>query len=171
MTSVAGRVVPALSIAVLALIAVLPWGLPPDARFVLPLGPFIAIHYWASRHPDRLSEWVPFAAGLAVDVLSNGPLGYWSLIYLVGYMIAVEAHLVTATGPAGRWLVFLASLALLVTAAWLIASLYYLELADWRPFAWAALLAGLAYPACALVLRSLDPDPVRRSNDRLARGV
>jgi rod shape-determining protein MreD len=170
MTNAAGRFIPALSVAVLALVAVLPWGLPPDGRFVLPLLPFIAIHYWASRHPDRLAEWVPFVAGLAVDVLSNGPLGYWSLIYLVGYMIAVEAHLVTAAGPAGRWFIFLTSLALLVAAAWGIASLYYLELAAWRPFAWAALLAGLAYPVFALILRSLDPDPIRRSNDSLVRG-
>lgn len=169
-TAAAGHVVPAITVAVLALVAVLPWGLPPDGRFVLPLLPFIAIHYWASRHPDRLSEWAPFAAGLSVDVLSNGPLGYWSLIYLAGYMIAVEAHLVRGTGPWGRWLVFLTSLVVLVAAAWGIASLYYLELAAWRPFAWAALMAGLAYPAFALILRSLDPDPVRRTNDRLVRG-
>lgn len=171
MISVAGRLVPTLSVAVLALLAVLPWGLPPDGRFVLPLLPFIAIHYWTSRHADRLSEWVPFAAGLSVDVLSDGPLGYWSLIYLVGYAIALEAQLVKGTGPFGRWLLFLASLGVLALAAWAIASLYYLELAEWRPFAWAALLAGLAYPPLAFLLRSLDPDPVRRSNDVLARGV
>jgi len=171
MTTIAGRLVPGLSVAVLALVAVLPWGLPPDARFVLPLLPFIAIHYWMSRHPDRLSVWVPFAAGLAVDVLSNGPLGYWSLIYLVGYMLAAEAHHVTGTGAAGRWLIFLASLAILVAAAWGIASLYDLELAGWRPFAWAAVFAGLAYPPLALVLRTIDPATVRGANDRLVRGV
>lgn len=169
--SMAGRVVPALSVAVLVLVAVLPWGLPPDGRFVLPLLPFIAIHYWTSRHPEKLAEWVPFAAGLAVDVLSSGPLGYWSLIYLVGYVLAEEAHLVTGTGPGGRWLIFLTSLVLLVAAGWAIASLYYLEIAEWRPFAFAAVLAGLFYPAFALILRSLDPDPVRRGNDRLIRGV
>ena len=85
--SVAGRLVPALSVAVLVMVAVLPWGLPPDGRFVLPLLPFIAIHYWTSRHPEKLAEWVPFAAGLTVDVLSNGPLGYWSLIYLTAVRV------------------------------------------------------------------------------------
>ncbi len=166
----AGRFIPALTVAVLALVAVLPWGLPPGGRFVFPLLPFIAIHYWTSRHPERLSAWVPFLAGLSVDVLSNGPLGYWSLIYLVGYLIAAEAHLVTGTGPAGRWLLFLTSLAVLVAAAWGIASVYAFEVADWQPFAWAAALAGLAYPIVALALRALDLDPVRRSNDSLIRG-
>ncbi len=165
------RIVPALSVAMLALLAVLPWGLPADGRFVLPFLPVVAIHYWASRHPERLSAWVPFAAGLVVDVLSNGPLGFWPLLYLGATMLGVEAHGFNTTSATARWALFVAALIALVAAAWGVASLYHVTLADWRPFAWAAWMAALSYPLVAFVLRALDPEPLRPSNDRLVRGV
>ncbi len=167
----ASRLVPAISVFVLALISVLPWGLPPDGRYVLPLLPAIAIHYWASKPAERLAAGVAFAAGLSVDILTNGPLGYWSLIYLIGYLSAREVRGRTSAGSVGRWLAFLSSLGVLVLAAWAITSLYYLEIAAWQPFAWAALLAGLSYPVIAIVLRTVDPSPDLRTNETLARGM
>jgi rod shape-determining protein MreD len=165
------QLVPALATGTLAVLAVLPWGLPADGRFVLPFLPVVAIHYWSSRHPERLSAAVPFVAGLVVDVLSNGPLGYWPLIYLVSYMLGVEAHRFPASGPAARWAQFTGVLLALVIAAWCVASLYHFAISDWRPFAWAFWVTALSYPAIAFVLRALDPAPVRPANDRLVRGV
>jgi rod shape-determining protein MreD len=169
--NVAGRLIPIASVVVLVLIAVLPWGLPPAGRFVLPLLPFAAIHYWVSRHAGRLPEWVAFAAGLTVDVLSNGPLGYWSLIYLIGHMLAGEGAHWARESRLERWAIYAVSVFLLVAAAWAIASVYYLEIADWQPFAWAAMLSALSYPIFAAFLRALDPDPLRRPNRSFERGV
>lgn len=171
MTSIAGRVMPAVTVSILAVLAVLPWGLPPNARFVLPFLPVIAIHTWSARHPDRLSAWVPFTAGIVVDVLTNGPIGYWALLYLCSMMLGVDAQRMSGTSPAARWAVFLAALAGLVFAAWGVASIYHLGFADWRPFAWALWIGALCYPPLAFVLRALDPEPFRGSNDRLVRGV
>jgi rod shape-determining protein MreD len=171
MTTIAGRVTPAATVFILAILAVLPWGLPAHARFVLPFLPVVAIHYWSSRHSERLSTWVPFAVGIVVDVLTNGPLGYWPLIYLGAMMLGADAQRMPGTGPAARWALFLAALVGLVIAAWGVASLYHLEFSDWRPFAWALWIGALSYPLLAFGLRALDPEPQRRSNDRLARGV
>jgi rod shape-determining protein MreD len=165
------QAIPSLSVALLSLLAMLPWGLPSNSRFVLPLLPYIAIHYWTARDPERLPAWVVFACGLAVDVLTNGPLGYWSLIYLAGYVFATGAGEVRSTGPGARWLLFLSSLAMLVVCAWALSSLYFFDLVEWTPFAWAAVAAGIAYPVIAYILRALDPRSARRLNDRLERGV
>lgn len=43
-------VAPIGSVAVLALIAALPLGVPAEDRFFLPLLPVVAIHYWTLRH-------------------------------------------------------------------------------------------------------------------------
>jgi rod shape-determining protein MreD len=171
MMTLAGRLTPAITVFILAILAVLPWGLPAHARFVLPFLPVIAIHTWSSRHLERLSPWVPFAAGIVVDVLTNGPLGYWPLIYLGAMMLGADAQRTPGTGLAARWALFLASLVGLVIAAWGVASLYHLELSDWRPFAWALWIGALSYPLVAFGLRALDPEPQRASNDRLVRGV
>lgn len=151
------RFLPIFSVALLALIAVLPWGLSTDKRFVLPLLPYVAIYFWNSRYSGLLPEWVPFVAGLSVDVLSNGPLGFWSLIYLLGYILSSKMRHIFGGVGAGRWLMFLSSLTLLLIASWGITSLYSLEKAEWGPFIWAALLAGLAYPILSRILASLSP--------------
>ena len=78
-----------ISIAVLTLLAALPWGLPTEDRFFLPLLPVVAIHYWALRRPEVLPEWFVFLAGLLLDVFTHGPLGYWPLVYLVAYALGV----------------------------------------------------------------------------------
>lgn len=161
---------PPLTVFALALLAALPWGLPSDGRFFLPLLPFVAIHYWALRHAERMPEWVVFLAGLTLDVLTNGPLGYWALIYLLGYIIAVLQAPWGQDGVLWRALLFLAALAVLAVAEWGLSSLYYFEWADWRPFAWAALAAGLVYPVFAAVLRSLDPEHGRPRNVTFERG-
>lgn len=171
MTTIGGRLMPALSVGLLALLAILPWGLPADGRFVLPFVPVAALHYWSSRHPERLSAWIPFVTGIVVDVLTNGPLGYWPLLYLGSVMLGVETHGVGARGPLARWALFVAGLIGLVVAAWGVASVYHLALADWRPFAWALWVTALFYPLLAVLLRALDPEPLRPSNDRLVRGV
>jgi rod shape-determining protein MreD len=167
----AASLVPTASVVILSLLAMLPWGLPSDSRFVLPLFPYIAIHYWAARDTDRLPVWAVFVCGLAIDVVTNGPLGYWSLIYLLGFVIAAGAGEVRSTSSGARWLLFLSSLSVLIICAWGISSLYFFDLVDWTPFAWAAVTAGVAYPAIAFALRSIDPLSSRYLNDRLERGV
>lgn len=162
--------VPGLSIAAIALIAALPWGVSADDRFALPLLPFVAITYWALRRPRHVPDWLVFLCGLALDVLTQGPLGYWAFVYLAGYAVARLAAPLIGPQAGGRWLLPLTTLFTAAICAWALASLYFLALQDWRPFATGVVLAVLGYPLLAVVLRALDRLSGTRSETFL-RGV
>lgn len=139
-------VMPGIGLITVTLIAALPWGLPSDARFLLPLLPFLVIHHWAVRRPASMPEWLVFLSGLGTDVLTHGPLGFWSFIYLVGYMLSRAFRLHDHWAVIGQWLEAVALLSILAALQWLIASAYFLGSVDWRPLARGSLLAVLLYP-------------------------
>jgi rod shape-determining protein MreD len=160
-----------ISIGVLALLAALPWGLPPDDRFFLPLLPVVAIHYWSLRHPGLVPEWYVFLAGLLLDVLTHGPLGYWPLVYLTAHMAAVLSAPLASRGVMMRLALFGFALIGVVATAWMIASVYFLERADIGPYAIGAALAALSAGLLIPLFHVFDPDPGTRENVRLERGV
>lgn len=162
---------PALSVLALAMLAALPWGLPSQDRFFLPLLPVIAIHYWTLRQANALPEWAIFLAGVAVDILTHGPLGYWSLIYLIAYAFAVFGTPYASGGVWRRLILLAAALAGTTLAAWAAASIYFFEFADWRPYALGAALAGLCAGPLLAALRLVDFGRNERLNPRLVRGV
>lgn len=148
-----------LSIAVLTVLAALPWGLPPQGRFVLPLIPLIAIHFWTLADQNRVPEWFVFATGLTLDVLTNGPLGFWSLIYLLGYVLSSLTAASSRRIRFGGWPTFAAVVSILAAAEWAASSLYYFEAADWWPLVLAVIAAVVAYPVLAGLLGLLDRSP------------
>lgn len=157
-----GMVLPALSLALATLAAIVPLGLGADWRFVPALLLLAVVHYWADHRSNgpgtpALPAPLTFAAGLAVDAMTNGPLGYWALAYLGG---ATLTHL---TGPhlarlgLGRWPRFVAVTALVGGLAWATASLYFASLAAPWPFAVAAAVVISAEPLIATLLTVLTP--------------
>lgn len=125
---------------------------------------YLAIHYWTLRAPESVPLWAVFASGLTLDVMTSGPLGYWSLVFLIGYVIAVLQGPFAGGGKLTRWALVVSALALVALVEWALASLYYLDWADWHPFAAAALALGLSYPVIAFVLQSFNsPDGQARS--------
>ncbi|MGL4396814.1 MAG: rod shape-determining protein MreD, partial [Hyphomicrobium sp.] len=116
---------PLVTIALLTLIAALPWGLPSDYRFFLPLLPAVAIHYWSVRRDDLAIEWLAFLSGLVLDVLTQGPLGYWSLIYLLSRVMGLQSVRFSEAGQGVRILLYALALVVTATAAWAISSLYF----------------------------------------------
>lgn len=161
---------PLVTIALLTLIAALPWGLPSDYRFFLPLLPAVAIHYWSVRRDDLAIEWLAFLSGLVLDVLTQGPLGYWSLIYLLSRVMGLQSVRFSEAGQGVRILLYALALAVTATAAWAISSLYFLEFADWRPYANGAGLAALASLVIVPVLHTLDTPERARAFPNLTRG-
>ena len=160
------------SVLLLVILSALPWGVPADSRFVLPLLPVVAIHYWVLRErAPLLPEWFVFACGLLLDILTNGPLGFWPLIYLFAYVLATLSAPWAREGVFARWLLLLAALAILSICAWIISSIYAIEIVDWQPFAWGALAAGLAHPLFALLLIGSRRPPRRGNNVLFERGV
>ncbi len=166
------RIMPGVTVIVFTLLAALPWGLPSEARFLLPLLPYTAIHYWAVRRPHLMPEWLVFLSGLATDVLTHGPLGFWSLIFLLGFIVVQVSRPATAFNTVGRWLHFCTTLGLLSLVQWLIASAYFMDVVvDWRPLARSAIAFGIAYPFIALLFRALDRLWLRSDTAISARGA
>lgn len=163
-------IAPFASIAFFTVLAALPWGLPTEDRFFLPLLPCVAIHYWAMRRPDHVPEWFVFAAGLLLDVFTHGPLGYWSLIYLLAQSLGVLGTEAIRSGVWVRLGLFGASLVAVTFVSWVVASVYFLELADWMPYARAAIMAALASIVIIPVLHILDAPRSERGMPQLSRG-
>lgn len=163
-------VVPSISVVLATMLAALPWGLSEQTRFLLPLLPFAAIHIWAMRRPQTIAEPLVFACGLALDVLSHGPLGFWSLVYLAGLAVTRLVPVPTGGALVSSWLHFGATLALLALLQWLLAMAFFVGSVDARPFLIGALLAFIAYPALDLVMRPLARLWPAAANGRFERG-
>jgi len=151
-------------------LAALPWGLPTEDRFFLPMLPVVAIHYWALRRHQALPEWSVFLAGLLLDVFTHGPLGYWPLIYLSAYTLGVVEETAGRKSQLLRLGLFAASLALVAALGWAIASIFFLEVADWRPYARGAGLAALAAIVIVPLLHVLDAPEATMDGQPLKRG-
>lgn len=164
------NILPFGSVAVLTVLAALPWGLPTGDRFFLPMLPVVAIHYWALRRHQALPEWSVFLAGLLLDVFTHGPLGYWPLIYLSAYTLGVLEETAGRKSQVLRLVLFSASLALVATLGWAVASLFFFEVADWRPYARGAGLAALGAIIIVPLLHLLDMPEKPMDGEPLKRG-
>lgn len=150
------RFVPTVSVVALTLLSALPWGLAPEVRFVLPLIPVAVIHFWVMHGNDRISEGTVFLDGLMLDVLTSGPLGFWSLIYLTGYATSLSMARRARLLRLGGWAALMIVVTVLAAVIWAVSSLYAFEIADWRPLAVASLVAAGTYPVVALLMTLLD---------------
>jgi rod shape-determining protein MreD len=162
-------IVPLSSIVLLTLIAALPWGLPSEDRFFLPFLPVVAIHYWGLRRPELVPEWFVFMAGLCLDTLTHGPLGYWALVYLAAYASGVLSQPFGNNSLMARTGIFVISLIAVAFTAWAAASLYFIEFADWKAFARGAGLAGFAAIVIVPLLYVLDGRKTAPGNASLMR--
>ena len=165
-------VAPIGSVALLTLIAALPLGIPAGDRFFLPLLPVVAIHYWTLRHDAWLPEWVVFLAGLALDILTHGPVGYWAFIYLFAHLIATLGSRTRPETTLARLALLGLAIAMVTVVAWAVASIYFFEVLDWAPYVTGAVLASL----CAILiilplLRILDGVAEPGRNMHLTRGT
>lgn len=151
------RITPIVTVLLLVLISVMPWGLGPNFQFAMPAMPFTAIHYWTRARDGHMATWMVFLAGLTVDVLSYGPLGYWALIYLSGLTLTIllqgsSSDPGSITGLAS----FSFVIACLLFVAWALASGYFMRRIDWSPMLWAAVLLALTYPLVHLILAPIE---------------
>jgi rod shape-determining protein MreD len=162
--------VPILSVVLLTLISALPWGLPADDRFFLPLLPAAAVYMWTLNGKGWLPEWAVFAAGLMLDILSQGPLGYWALIYLLAHLMATMTSESALTSKLGRVGVLVSALVGLAAIAWAVGSLYFFEVLDWTPYATGAIFAAVVAMALAPLFDLYDTARGADRNISLTRG-
>ena len=140
-------VLPALIVLVAVIVCAIPWGLPDGATFILPLVTATPIFYLAAQAEHGVPVWLAFLAGLATDILTAGPLGYWALIFLLTHSLAKAYRQTNTRGSfAGLWLGFALSLVVVAALGWALASLYFVRFIDWRPMVIGVVSATLLFP-------------------------
>ena len=164
-------IVPSVTILCTGLLAVLPWGATEPVRLILAFLPLALVHYWSLRRPDLVAPALVFAVGLLVDLLGQGPLGYWALLaLLVSALGRLQAAMWTPSTAVGRAMGFLAAMGVAGVAGWGIASLYMGETTDPQPFAMAVFVMVAIYPLIVLLLLPIDRYWQSERADFLGRG-
>jgi rod shape-determining protein MreD len=135
------------------LAAAVPWGLPADATFILPLVVVMMVFCWRVIPGDVLPPAVAMLLGLLTDIMSGGPLGFWALMTLIAASVGGPARSLASEGELSvLWLVWSALAIALSCFGWLLASLYFLRWIDWWPIAFGAATSIVLFP---LVLHGL----------------
>jgi len=144
---------PALSVLFAVIATAVPWGLPPDATFILPLVVVMMVFCWRAFPGATLSPLVAMLLGLLTDIMSGGPLGFWALLALVGSSAGSYARSFGAGREMGRlWLIWTVLTPGLAVVGWLLASAFFLRWVDWWPIAVGAVASVALFP---VVLRGL----------------
>jgi rod shape-determining protein MreD len=140
-------ILPALSVLVAVLATAVPWGLPADATFILPLVVVMMVFCWRALPGTVLPPYLAMLLGLLTDVMSGGPLGFWALMTLIAASAGARAPSLTDGRDLGRlWLAWGSVACLVAGIGWLLASLYFVRLIDWWPIAFGALASIALFP-------------------------
>jgi rod shape-determining protein MreD len=138
---------PALSVLFAVFATVLPWGLPTEATFILPLVVMAMVFCWRALPGARLPSYVAMLLGLLLDVTSGGPLGFWALMSLIAATAGgLSPPLDDAQDRMRLWLAWAVVACFLGLVGWLLASLYFLRWIDWWPIAFGALASIALFP-------------------------
>lgn len=155
---IATAALPAVTILCMAILASMPWGAPLPVRFALPLLTLGCIDFWVLRRPRLVPSPVVFAAGLVTDLTTSGPLGYWTLMYLLGLAACIHGpRLLTERLEGPLQMVQLIALVALVSfVGWLVTMVYFLRPMPMRPALLGGIVACGLYPVLAFLLAPLE---------------
>lgn len=149
-------IVPSLVLFLAVVVAAVPWALPAAASFIMPLLLIIFVFALTLRPNHELPTVSVFAAGLLMDVLTAGPLGYWAIIFLLTHTLArFYSRRAGEKRFAGMWLAFAATAAVAAIFGWALASIYFVRFIDWQPMFIGGAVAIALYPLAVWPLRHL----------------
>lgn len=139
--------VPSIILFLAVFVAAVPWVLPAAAGFILPLLLIIFVFLLTIQRKQALPAVSVFAAGLLMDVLTAGPLGYWAIIFLLTHTLA-NFYAKRAGNPrfAKLWVAFAMTALTISLFGWILASLYFLRLIDWQPMLIGGAVAVALFP-------------------------
>ena len=143
-------ILPSVVITMVLALACAPWGAPDEARFVMPLLPYMAAHIFLARGVGVVPSPILFVAGLVMDLATHGPLGFWAIIYLSGALFARQLPGGIMQTVLGRQGALAATVLVLFVVQVGVASLYKLEWVDWR-----GVIAGTSVAALAVLIVDL----------------
>lgn len=123
---------PGATLLLFAVFVTLPWGLDPELTYVPPLLILTMVFAWTIRHPTLMPGLIVFVIGVAVDVVTASPLGFWAFLFLCGYAVALHVARFDA-----QWQTLVIVMAYIPTSiciallAWGLTSVYFAQLTDW----------------------------------------
>jgi rod shape-determining protein MreD len=141
------QILPTVSVLFAVLAAAVPWGLPADATFILPLVVVMMVFCWRALPGTVLPPYLAMLLGLLTDITSGGPLGFWALMCLIAASAGGRVPSHTDGRDVSRlWLAWTGVAALVALLGWLLASLYFLRWIDWWPIAFGGLASIVLFP-------------------------
>jgi rod shape-determining protein MreD len=144
---------PAVSILFAVFATAVPWGLPVDATFILPLVVVMMIFCWRTVPEAVLTPGAALLLGLLTDAMTGGPLGFWGLLALIAAIVGGRARVLDdGRSLAPIWLAWAGLAAFLGLAGWLLASLFYARWLSAWPIGFGVLASILLFP---VVLRGV----------------
>lgn len=146
------RLVPTLTILVLALLSVLPLRFP-DYAAVAPLLALAGIFYWTIYRPDLLPPAAVFLCGVTLDLLSGAPLGVAALVFLFARVLVLPQRrfFVDRLFPF-VWGGFTLVAAVAIAFLWLLGSFFEGMMLDMRAAMLQWVLTVASFPAVAYLL-------------------
>lgn len=140
-------ILPTLSVLFAVIATAVPWGLPADATFILPLVVVMMVFCWRALPGVTLSPVAAVLLGLLTDVMGGGPLGFWALLALIASSAGTYSRVFGADHELGPlWLIWTGLVAGLACFGWLLASAFFLRWIDWWPIAFGAAASVALFP-------------------------
>ena len=128
-------------------------------QYVMPLLPVVLVLVIGLRAPSAMPSWLAFGCGLVMDLLLQGPLGFWALIYLAA-LLAVRLVPIRQRQRALLRLVWISAICVgLAVLQWSVASAYLWAGVEVWPLAWAGVvvwLCTMAIELAAIVVASIE---------------
>jgi rod shape-determining protein MreD len=145
------KLVPTAFTLVLAILSVIPLGIPGYAQ-VTPNFVLMSIYYWTIYRPDHLPYLVVFLVGLLVDLLTFGPPGGtpFALLVVRAAVLSQRKFFIGKSFPIVWWGFAITTVAVTVLA-WGVGGVYNTRLLDPRSFAFQAVLTAACYPVLSWV--------------------
>ncbi|MEM7191424.1 MAG: hypothetical protein AAF405_00910 [Pseudomonadota bacterium] len=166
------RFLPAFSVLIAVIATAVPWGLPADATFVLPLLVVMMVYCWRALLGTELHPAAAAALGLLADILSGGPLGFWAFMCLVAATVGLKPGSFKERRDVSlQWLVWAGLISLLGIFGWLLASLYYLRWIDWWPIAFGVVTSIGLFPFVLYGLLWIETGRLGHSHRRIFRSA
>lgn len=148
-----------LALGVLALLtaaAVAPWPGAGSNLFAAML-PAAFLHYWALRRASVIPEIAVFFSGLAVDIVSGGPAGFWTLVYVSAWLTGLLGRAWADIGwKPGRWALYAVGMTAVAGVIYGLGNLLGSPVASLGELSLATVWLVAIYPALASQLRLID---------------
>ena len=122
-----------------------------------PLLSFMAVYFWCLVRPDLMPPAAAFAIGLAQDLLSGSPPGFWTAAFIAAYVLLDrQRESLAALASAGAVLGFALAMLFVSAAVYLIACIYFWHMMPLMPLILQVGVSVLCYVIVLPVLNGIQ---------------